>query len=68
MDAQVQKKRLNTMIAIDVVCLALGAGSIIGHVAVGVKPLRWAFVACAAVGVGAQLWFLAGLFKSGRAS
>ena len=68
MDAAIQKKRLGTMIAIDLVCLMLGVGSIVGHVIIGAQPLLWAFVACVIVGVVAQLWFLAGLFKAGRTS
>ena len=33
MDAAVQKKRLNAMIAIDVVCLVVGVAAILGNVA-----------------------------------
>jgi len=68
MNPQVQKKRLMTMVAIDVACLILGVAAIIGHVAFDVGPLLWAFVAAVVVGVGAQLWFILGWMRSERAA
>ena len=68
MDAAVHKKRFVAMVAIDLVCLMLGLAAIVGHVSYGVAPLLWVFVGCIAVGVGAQVWFLAGLFRNGRAT
>ena len=66
MDAAVQKKRLNAMIAIDVVCLIVGVAAIVGNVAYDIAPLLWVFVAAAVIGMGAQVWFVHGLMKSGR--
>jgi hypothetical protein len=67
MDAAVQKKRLNAMIAIDVVCLIVGVAAIVGNVAYDIAPLLWVFVAAAVIGMGAQIWFVHGLMKAGRA-
>ena len=68
MDAAVQKKRLNAMIAIDVVCLIVGVAAIVGNVAYDIAPLLWVFIAAAVIGMGAQIWFVHGLMKAGRAS
>ena len=68
MDAAVQKKRLNAMIAIDVVCLVVGVAAILGNVAYDIAPLLWVFVAAAVIGMGAQIWFVRGLMKAGRAA
>jgi hypothetical protein len=67
MDTAVQKKRLNAMIAIDVVCLVVGVAAIVGNVAYDIAPLLWVFVAAAVIGMGAQIWFVHGLMKAGRA-
>jgi len=68
MDAAVQKKRLNAMIAIDVVCLIVGVAAIVGNVAYDIAPLLWVFVAAAVIGMGAQIWFVRGLMKTGRSA
>jgi hypothetical protein len=68
MDAAAQKKRLTTMIAIDVVCLIVGVAAIVGNVAYDIAPLLWVFVAAAVVGMGAQVWFVHGLMKAGRSA
>ena len=68
MDAAVQKKRLNAMIAIDVVCLVVGVAAIVGNVAYDIAPLLWVFVAAAVIGMGAQIWFVRGLMKTGRSA
>ncbi len=68
MDAAVQKKRLTAMIAIDVVCLIVGVAAIVGNVAYDIAPLLWVFVAAAVIGIGAQIWFVLGLMKAGRAA
>ena len=66
MDAAVQKKRLNAMIAIDVVCLIVGVAAIVGNVAYDIAPLLWVFIAAAVIGMGAQIWFVHGLMKAER--
>jgi hypothetical protein len=68
MDAAVQKKRLHAMIAIDVVCLIIGVAAIVGNVAYDIAPLLWVFIAAAVIGMGAQVWFVLGLMKAGRAA
>ena len=68
MDAAVQKKRLNAMIAIDVVCLIVGVAAIVGNVAYDIAPLLWVFIAAAVIGMGAQIWFVLGLMKAGPLS
>jgi membrane protein YdbS with pleckstrin-like domain len=68
MDATLQKKRLTTMIAIDVVCLIVGVAAIVGNVAYDIAPLLWVFVAAAVIGMLAQVWFVRGLMKSGRSA
>jgi membrane protein YdbS with pleckstrin-like domain len=68
MDATIQKKRLTTMIAIDVVCLIVGVAAIVGNVAYDIAPLLWVFVAAAVIGMLAQVWFVRGLMKSGRSA
>jgi hypothetical protein len=68
MDAAVQKKRLNAMVAIDVVCLIVGVAAIVGNVAYDIAPLLWVFVAAAVIGMGAQIWFVLGLMKAGRSA
>jgi hypothetical protein len=68
MNPLVQKKRLVTMVAIDVACLIVGVGAIIGHLAFDIAPLLWVFVAAVALGVGAQLWFILGWMRAERAA
>jgi hypothetical protein len=55
------------MLAITAACFVLAAASIVGHLVYGVAWLLPAFVACIAAGVGAQVWFVLGLMKAGRA-
>ncbi|MFT4254800.1 MAG: hypothetical protein QM608_20240 [Caulobacter sp.] len=59
-----QKKRLTTMLAIDVVCFLLAGAAIVGHVAFHVSWLLPVFVLAVVVGLGAQFWFILGWLKA----
>jgi 1,4-dihydroxy-2-naphthoate octaprenyltransferase len=62
----IQKKRLTTMFAIDVVCFVLAGAAIIGYVAAGIGWLAPVFIGAIAVGLGAQLWFILGWMKAAK--
>ena len=62
----IQKKRLTTMLAIDVVCFLLAGAAIYGYVAAGVGWLGPVFIAAIAVGLGAQIWFILGWMKAAK--
>jgi len=62
----IQKKRLTTMLAIDVVCFVLAGAAVIGYAAAGVGWLGPVFIAAIAVGLGAQIWFILGWMKAAK--
>lgn len=62
----IQKKRLTTMFAIDVVCFVLAGAAVIGYLAAGVGWLAPVFIAAIAVGLGAQIWFILGWMKAAK--
>jgi 1,4-dihydroxy-2-naphthoate octaprenyltransferase len=62
----IQKKRLTTMLAIDVVCFVLAGAAILGYVAAGVGWLGPVFIAAIAIGLGAQIWFILGWMKAAK--
>jgi 1,4-dihydroxy-2-naphthoate octaprenyltransferase len=62
----IQKKRLTTMFAIDVVCFVLAGAAVIGYVAAGIGWLAPVFIGAIAVGLGAQIWFILGWMKAAR--
>lgn len=62
-----QKKRLTTMLAIDVVCFLLAGAAIVGHVAFHVAWLLPVFVVAIVAGLGAQVWFILGWMKATKA-
>jgi hypothetical protein len=66
-DAALQKKRLTTMLAIDVVCFLLAAAAIIGHVSFHIGWLLPAFLVLVAAGLGAQIWFVLGWMRAVKA-
>lgn len=66
-DAVLQKKRLTTMLVIDVVCFVLAGAAIVGHVAMDVVWLLPAFLVLVAVGLGAQIWFVLGWMRAVKA-
>ncbi|PXA94344.1 hypothetical protein DMC25_01220 [Caulobacter sp. D4A] len=59
-----QKKRLTTMLAIDVVCFLLAGAAIVGHVAFHVWWLLPVFILAVVAGLGAQIWFIMGWMKA----
>lgn len=66
-DAVLQKKRLTTMLVIDVVCFVLAGAAIVGHVAMDVVWLLPAFLVLVALGLGAQIWFVLGWMRAVKA-
>lgn len=62
----IQKKRLTTMFAIDVVCFVLAGAAVIGYVAAGVGWLAPVFIGAIAAGLGAQIWFILGWMKAAK--
>ncbi|GGL27457.1 MULTISPECIES: hypothetical protein [Caulobacter] len=62
----IQKKRLTTMFAIDVVCFVLAGAAVIGYVAAGIGWLAPVFIGAIAVGLGAQIWFILGWMKAAK--
>jgi hypothetical protein len=62
------KRRMMVMIAINVLCVAIATGSIVGYVAGHIAILGPVFVAAIAVGVAAQIWFIVGFAKASPAS
>ena len=61
-----QKKRLTTMFAIDVVCFVLAGAAVIGYVAAGIGWLAPVFIGAIGVGLGAQIWFILGWMKAAK--
>jgi 1,4-dihydroxy-2-naphthoate octaprenyltransferase len=62
----IQKKRLTTMFAIDVVCFVLAGAAVIGYVAAKIDWLAPVFIGAIAVGLGAQIWFILGWMKAAK--
>jgi 1,4-dihydroxy-2-naphthoate octaprenyltransferase len=62
----IQKKRLTTMFAIDVVCFVLAGVAVIGYVAFKQGWLAPVFIGSIAVGLGAQIWFILGWMKAAK--
>lgn len=61
-----QKKRLTTMLAIDVVCFVLAGVAIVGYLAAKIDWLAPVFIGAIAVGLGAQIWFILGWMKAAK--
>jgi hypothetical protein len=68
MDASLQKRRLARMIATTVTSFLVAGAAIVGYVAGEIAILGPVFVAAIAVGVAAQIWFIVGAVRDGRAS
>jgi 1,4-dihydroxy-2-naphthoate octaprenyltransferase len=62
----IQKKRLTTMFAIDVVCFLLAGVAVVGYVAFKQGWLAPVFIGSIAVGLGAQIWFILGWMKAAK--
>jgi len=66
MDANLQRRRLRTMLTISVLSLLAAGGAIFGFVARDIAILGPVFVAAIAAGVAAQIWFIVGAVRDGR--
>ncbi len=64
-DLQKSRKRLVTMFVIDTVAIFVAGGAATGAFVYGIDWLKLVFVGAIAVGVGIQIWFIAG-FRPGR--
>jgi 1,4-dihydroxy-2-naphthoate octaprenyltransferase len=62
----IQKKRLTTMFAIDVVCFLLAGVAVVGYVAFKQGWLAPVFIGAIAVGLGTQIWFILGWMKAAK--
>jgi 1,4-dihydroxy-2-naphthoate octaprenyltransferase len=62
----IQKKRLTTMFAIDLVCFVLAGAAVIGYVAAGIGWLAPVFIGAIVIGLGAQIWFILGWMKAAK--
>jgi len=62
----IQKKRLTTMFAIDLVCFLLAGAAVVGYVAFDQGWLAPVFIGAIAVGLGAQIWFILGWMKAAK--
>lgn len=60
MELAAAKKRLGTMLAINLACLAVAGGAAYGAFGMGVGWLLYLFAAALVVGLAAQIWFIAG--------
>jgi hypothetical protein len=63
-DAALQKKRLTTMLVIDVVCFVLAGVAIYGAVALGYDWAMPVFILAIVAGLGAQIWFILGWMRA----
>jgi uncharacterized membrane protein len=67
MNLEAQKKRMVLMFAINGVCLLAAAISLYANIRYDIGWLMAAFVGALLIGFGAQIWFVAGFAKAGRA-
>lgn len=67
MTLETQKKRLTLMFAINGLCLFLAAVSLYGNIRHDIGWLMIAFIGLLLIGFGAQIWFILGFTKAGRA-
>ncbi|MFO1014454.1 MAG: hypothetical protein U1E50_11905 [Caulobacteraceae bacterium] len=58
------RKRLIAVLAVNVICLIIGVGGFIAHVASHAEWLLWVFYASIALGLGAQMWLVIGFMRS----
>lgn len=63
-DLQAARRRLAVMGAINVAALAAGLAALVGYFRFQLDWALAAFVALLAVGIGAQIWFIAGLKRA----
>jgi len=61
MDLEATKRRLKVMVAIDAVCGIVAAAAAYGAFGMGMDWLIAVFIAALVAGLGAQIWFIAGV-------
>lgn len=59
-----QKRRLMIMWAVDVVCVVIAVAALYGAMRMGVGGLWPVVFGAAAIGFGAQIWFIVGLSRA----
>ena len=60
-DVAKQRRRLFVMVAIDLVCLLIAMGALVGDMGFHIHWMKWLFLAAVVAGFGAQAWLIAGL-------
>jgi len=63
-DLQRARKRLFTMLGVDLACAAIAIAALAGAFVSGRDELFWLFGAALAGGFGAQIWFIAGFRRA----
>jgi uncharacterized membrane protein YcaP (DUF421 family) len=59
-----QRRRLRRMIVIDVVCVLLAIGALVGAAVYHASALIWLFAAATTIGFGAQIWLIGGFVRA----
>lgn len=67
MTLELQKKRLNVMFAINGICLVLAVCALYGNLRYDIGWLMFVFIGLVVAGFAAQIWFISGFIKAGRA-
>ena len=63
-DANIQKKRLTVMLAINAVCFVLAGVAIYGAVSLRIDWLRLVFLGAIVAGLGPHIWFILGWMRA----
>ncbi|MDB5493498.1 MAG: hypothetical protein JWP86_835 [Phenylobacterium sp.] len=66
LDLRAAKRRLVVMIVINAAALAAGLAALIGYFRFHLDWALAAFAVLIAVGIGAQIWFIAGLRRADK--
>jgi len=62
-DVARHRRRLTWMVAINLVCLLIAMGAIVGNVGFHIRWLLWLFLAAMLAGFAAQGWLIVGLTR-----
>ena len=62
-DVARQRRRLFIMVAMDLVCLLVAMGALVGDMGFHIHWMMWVFLAAVVAGFAAQGWLIAGLRK-----
>ena len=63
-DANIQKKRLTVMLAINAVSFVLAGVAIYGAVSLRIDWLRLVFLGAIVAGLGSHIWFILGWMRA----